>query len=237
MTTTTGQPAAPSVARPAAPRRRGRSRRTALGGALIVVGAIAGFAVYDAGNNREPVIAIARAVPFGQHVTTADLLQVALPADSGLAVVGWSQASEVVGLAATLRNSDLIVVVTGSSLRSVRATARTLPLIREELGLPSTRHASGPAERLVLVVVAPDRPYDLAEIARACSTEVIGSLPHDPAATQVWTDGAEPGRSFRRSALQRAALDLAFALTDRATALRSVDAPVATALRHDGAIS
>lgn len=136
-----------------------------------------------------------------------------------------------------LRNSDLIVVVTGSSLRSVRATARTLPLIREELGLPSTRHASGPAERLVLVVVAPDRPYDLAEIARACSTEVIGSLPHDPAATQVWTDGAEPGRSFRRSALQRAALDLAFALTDRATALRSVDAPVATALRHDGAIS
>ena len=101
MTTTTGRPAAPPVASPAAPRRRGRSRRLALGGALIVVGAIAGFAVYNAEGGREPVIAIARAVPFGQQVTTADLLQVALPEQSGLAVIGWSQTSEVVGRTAT----------------------------------------------------------------------------------------------------------------------------------------
>ena len=101
MTTTTGRPAAPPVASPAAPRRRSRSRRLALGGALIVVGAIAGFAVYSAEGSREPVIANARAVQFGQQVTTADLLQVALPGESGLAVIGWSQMSEIVGRTAT----------------------------------------------------------------------------------------------------------------------------------------
>jgi MinD-like ATPase involved in chromosome partitioning or flagellar assembly len=151
-------------------------------------------------------------------------------ADCGRFVVGHP-------VVAALRNSDLTVVVTGSSLRSVRATARTLPLIRAELGLPPQRHERGPAERLVLVVAAPNRPYDLGEIARACGSEVIGSLPHDPDSTQVWVDGAEPRRSFRRSALQHAAFDLAFALMDRATALRSADAPVAATARLDGTIS
>ena len=89
----------------------------------------------------------------------------------------------------------------------------------------------------MLVVVAPGRPYDVDEIGRACGFEVIGSLPHDPDATQVWMDGAEPRRSFRRTPLQHAALDLAFALMDRVTALRSVDAPVGPTARHDGSIS
>jgi len=153
MTTTTGQPAAPSVARPAAPRRRGRSRRTALGGALIVVGAIAGFAVYDAGNNREPVIAIARAVPFGQHVTTADLLQVALPADSGLAVVGWSQASEVVGLAATtdLFPGQLLTRDAVTAQRAPRAGQAVVGIGVKRGQLPATALA---ARDVVLVIDA-----------------------------------------------------------------------------------
>lgn len=157
----------------------------------------------------------------------ADLPGADVLADCGRFAVGHPVVS-------ALRNSDLTVAVLGSSLRSVRATARTLPLIREELGRPSHRYTPGP---LVLVVVAPGRPYDLAEIARACGTEVIGSLPDDPGAAQVWIDGTEPGRGFRRSALQRSALDLAFGLAERATALPSVDGPVASAPRHDGVIS
>lgn len=150
-------------------------------------------------------------------------------ADCGRFVVGHP-------VVAALRNSDLAVVVLGSSLRSVRATARTLPLIRKELGLPSQRHTPRPSERLVLVVTAPGRPYDLSEIARACEADVVGSLPGDPGAAQVWIDGGQPGRGFRRSALQRSALDLAFELAERATALRSADGPV-IAPRHDGVIS
>lgn len=117
----TGRPATPSVAPPTAPRRRGRSRRLALGGVLIVVGVIAGFAVYNAEGSRQPVIAIARAVPFGQQVTNADLRQVALPEDSGLAVIGWAQSSEIVGRTAT---SDLFP---GQLLTRDAVTAQRLP--------------------------------------------------------------------------------------------------------------
>jgi len=153
MTTTTGQPAASSVAHPAAPRRRGRSRRTALGGALIVVGAIAGFAVYDAGGNWEPVIAIARAVPFGQQVTTADLLQIALPADSGLAVVDWSQASEIVGLAATtdLFPGQLLTRDAVTAQRPPRAGQAVVGIGVKRGQLPATALA---ARDVVLVIDA-----------------------------------------------------------------------------------
>jgi hypothetical protein len=88
---------------------------------LIVVGVIAGFAVYNAEGSRQPVIAIARAVPFGQQVTNADLRQVALPEDSGLAVIGWAQSSEIVGRTAT---SDLFP---GQLLTRDAVTAQRLP--------------------------------------------------------------------------------------------------------------
>ena len=64
-------------------------------------------------------------------------------------------------------------------------------------------------------MVGPDRPYTAAEIEQACGTEVVGTLPHDPAAARVWTDAAPAGRSFRRSPLQRAAAVLADELADR----------------------
>lgn len=121
MTTTTGRPTAAVATRPSSPKRRGRSRRVALGGVLIVVGAIAGFAVYNAEGGREPVIALARAVPYGQQVTNADLLQVALPQGSGLAVVDWSKASDIVGQVAT---TDLF---SGQLLTRDAVTAHRLP--------------------------------------------------------------------------------------------------------------
>ena len=64
-------------------------------------------------------------------------------------------------------------------------------------------------ESIGLLVVGPDRPYGAGEIEQACGTEVVGTLPHDPAAARVWTDAAPAGRSFHRSPLQRAAAELA----------------------------
>jgi hypothetical protein len=123
-------------------------------------------------------------------------------------------------VSAVLRRSDLILLVTGSSLRIVRAAARTLPLIRREVGTAGDA-ISGPG-RLVLVIVGPDLPYTAEEIAGGCQAEVAGTLPHDPVAASVWSDGAPPGRGFQRSRLQRAAGVLASALADRAAACREV---------------
>jgi hypothetical protein len=136
----------------------------------------------------------------------ADLPGADVLADCGRFVLGHP-------ISALLRRSHLIVVVTGSSLRAVRATARALPALRAELGVAG----DDDEDALAVVVVGPDRPYAVDEIEDACETDVLGTLPHDPAAARVWTDAAPAGRGFRRSALQRAARDLATELLDRAT--------------------
>lgn len=121
-------------------------------------------------------------------------------------------------VSAVLRRSDLVVLVAGSSLRVVRAAARTLPLIRRELGTAGeANHGHGP---VTLVIIGPDMPYTAEEIAGGCQTEVAGTLPCDPVAASVWSDGAPTGRGFQRSRLQRAAGVLARALAERATECR-----------------
>lgn len=126
-------------------------------------------------------------------------------------------------ISAVLRRSDLVLLVTGSSLRIVRAAARTLPLIRRELG--ATGDGCGSPGRLLLVIVGPDLPYNAEEIAGGCQIEVAGTLPHDPVAACVWSDGAPPGRGFQRSRLQRSASQLVGALADRAAVCRTVRTP------------
>ena len=113
-------------------------------------------------------------------------------------------------ITALLRRSRFTVVVTGSSLRAARATARVVAQLRAELSL-----APDDDESLGLLVVGPDRPYSVDEIEDGCQAEMVGTLPHAPQVARVWTDGAHPGRSFRRSALHRAAGELAGELTAR----------------------
>ena len=113
-------------------------------------------------------------------------------------------------ITALLRRSRLTLVVTGSSLRAVRATTRVVAQLRAELSL-----APDDDESLGLLVIGPDRPYSVDEIEDGCQAEVVGTLPYAPDAARVWTDGAHPGRSFRRSALLRAAGDLAGELNAR----------------------
>lgn len=104
---------------------------------------------------------------------------------------------------ALLRGSHLTIVVTTSSLRALRATARVVPQLRDVLGV-----AIDDDERLGLVVVGPDQPYSISEIEDSCGAEVVGTLPSDRRAVRVWTDAADPPRSFQRSALQQAAAAL-----------------------------
>lgn len=110
------------------------------------------------------------------------------------------------GVTPLLRACDVIVVVTGSSLRAVRAASRIAPLLQEELEV----RAGDP--RVSVLVVDAGAPYPAAEIAGACRLPLLGELPDDPRAAAVWSDGDRPGRGFGRSPLQREARGLAGAL-------------------------
>lgn len=107
------------------------------------------------------------------------------------------------GVNALLRTCDVLALVTGSSLRAVRAAAQVAPLLREEL------HVRPGDPRVCLLVSVADDPYPAGEIAQACGLPLLGELPDDPRTAAVWSDGDRPARSFGRSALQREASRLA----------------------------
>lgn len=110
------------------------------------------------------------------------------------------------GIDELLAVSDHTVIVTGSSLPAARATSRLLSTLRDVT--PGRWTPAG----LSLLVVRPGRPYSASEIAQSCGVPLIGELPDDAGAAQVWSDGAPPGRGFLRSALQREAMHVASAL-------------------------
>ncbi|GAA1195005.1 hypothetical protein GCM10009608_33070 [Pseudonocardia alaniniphila] len=103
------------------------------------------------------------------------------------------------GVEPLLRTCDALVLVTTSSLRAVRSAARISPQLQKAAGVE-------PGDpRVSLMVVAADEPYSAAEIAEGCRLPLLGDMPKDAGAAAVWSDGARPGRSFARSALQRTA--------------------------------
>ncbi|WP_219414188.1 SAF domain-containing protein [Pseudonocardia nigra] len=69
---------------------------------LGVAGALLGWFVYQQANDRYPVIALARAVPFGQPIELADLREASLPRGTDLSTMPWAEVDRVIGrLAAT----------------------------------------------------------------------------------------------------------------------------------------
>lgn len=106
----------------------------------------------------------------------------------------FAQADGVSGL---LRTCDALVLLTGSSLRAARASARVAPQLAQEL---SVRPGD---PRVSVLVLPPGEPYTGREVAEACGLPLLGELPDDPRAAGVWSDGERPWRGFGRSALQR----------------------------------
>lgn len=85
-----------------ASRLRGAGRRRSvphlLLGALLVAACAAAFVLVSVNSgNRQPVLALARAVPVGHVLTAQDLRQVNVAVDPGVGVVDSSQAAAVVG--------------------------------------------------------------------------------------------------------------------------------------------
>ncbi|MGY1634915.1 hypothetical protein ACI784_24700 [Geodermatophilus sp. SYSU D01186] len=114
---------------------------------------------------------------------------------------------------AVVRRAAAVVVVTGSTLRAVRAAAQAVAELREE-GTGMAPHPGAVAA----VVVGPGEPYGEREIADALGVPVVGVLPRHPRAAAVLSDGAPAGRLFGQSALLRAARSLAVRLVESAEA-------------------
>ena len=105
-----------------------------------------------------------------------------------------------------LTSSDLVVLVTRATLRSTHATQGVTGLLRSDL-----MNSGMGSDCLVSVVVGPGYPYQLGDVATALgdAAPVCGSLPWDPGAAAVLSDGAPGGRKFARSALMKSAGELA----------------------------
>jgi hypothetical protein len=109
-----------------------------------------------------------------------------------------------------LHGADRVVLVTLSNLRAVRATARLVDLLQQDV----LAGRDAPA----LLVVDPGRPYAAANIAAACGLPLLGTLPDDPDTAAVWSEGDPPVRGMAKTPLTRAARRVAATL---ATASRT----------------
>lgn len=98
MTTTAPPTHRESPLRLAPPAARQRRWSVAVAGLLVMLGAALAFAVLwmNAGD-REPVLAVARAVPAGQEISGRDLAVVRVAADPSVQVIPSSRREEVVG--------------------------------------------------------------------------------------------------------------------------------------------
>ncbi|SNR79348.1 hypothetical protein [Blastococcus mobilis] len=115
--------------------------------------------------------------------------------------------------AAVVRRAAAVVMVTGSTLRAVRAAAQAVTELRNEGNGPAP-----PAGGLAALVVGPGEPYGEREIGEALGVPVVGVLPRDARAAAVLSDGAPAGRLFSQSALLRAARSAAARLVGFAAA-------------------
>jgi Flp pilus assembly CpaE family ATPase len=130
--------------------------------------------------------------------------------------------------ASLLAAADLVVLVTGSSLRAVAAARPAATVLRTA----EPAHSSSP--RGWLLVVGERRPYPADEVASSLGLPLLGSLAWDPRAAVVLSDGASAGRWFARTPLMRSVAAVTGRLRDSAESLLSPLSPLkpdATPLR------
>lgn len=118
-----------------------------------------------------------------------------------------------------VRRAAAVIVVTGSSLRAVRAATHAVAALRAE-----SAAGAGP---LAAVVVAAGEPYGEREIGDALGVPVLGALPRDDKAASVLSDGAPAGRFFPQSALLRAAREVAARVAEFAARQEALLSPPA----------
>jgi Flp pilus assembly CpaE family ATPase len=118
-----------------------------------------------------------------------------------------------------LAAADLVVLVTGSSLRAVAAARPAAKAMR------TAEPAGSASPRGWLLVVGERRPYPADEVASSLGLPLLGSMAWDPRAAAVLSDGAPAGRWFARAALMRSATAVIARLRDSAQRRTPLSAP------------
>jgi len=99
-----------------------------------------------------------------------------------------------------LAAADVVVVVSGWHLRSLRQAQALLAELRADL---ASRGAG--ADGLGVLLVGSRSAYGEAEVTAQLGVPVLGVIPDDPRTAQVLSDGTPAGRGFAQSPLLRAA--------------------------------
>lgn len=123
-----------------------------------------------------------------------------------------------------LASADVVVVVSGWGLRSLRATEAALAELRTEL----TERGTG-ADALGLLLVGRRSAYSEAEVGTQLGVPVLGVIPDDARSAEVFSDGAPAGRGVAQSPLVRAVRGVIGPITSygRARSTRLATAPAA----------
>ena len=124
------------------------------------------------------------------------------------------------GPAPLLRQADLTVLLTRTTLPAIAATRGAARPLREELA----QHGTG-ADMLTLLLVGEGQPHSAREIRQAVGVPVLTSLAWDPVAAEVLSLGATPPRRFQSSRLIRSARATASAVGDLLATRRDRLAP------------
>lgn len=95
-----------------------------------------------------------------------------------------------------LENSDLVVLVTRSTLPAIVAVNSWLPGLRQ--------HLDDRGVAVVLLTIGAGRPYTKQEIEAQLKVPVAVDLPQDPVTAEVFHLGTTPTARFKRSPLYRA---------------------------------
>jgi hypothetical protein len=131
-----------------------------------------------------------------------------------------------------LRQADLVLLVTGTSLPAVAAARARLGVLREELAVTATGGTDASAFGLLLV--GEGRPYTAREITGALGVPTVAALAWDPASAEVLSAGATPGRRFDTSPLVRSTRAAISAVGELVTSRRDRLAPRTTHAGTEG---
>ncbi len=124
------------------------------------------------------------------------------------------------GPAPLLREADLTLLTTRTTLPAIAAARARAGLLGEEL----TNQGTG-SDALALLLVGEGQPYSAQEIRGAVAAPVGATVAWDPVNAEVFSLGATPGRRFQSSALVRSVHAAASAIQALVTTRRERLAP------------
>ncbi len=111
--------------------------------------------------------------------------------------------------------TDLIILVTRTSLRALAALRLNLPIIQSQVdSLPG-------AAKIVLLLIGPGRPYTAAEIQDQFGIPIIAELPWDEPSAQILSDGSPEPKRWAQNRYFRAINKAVDALVTQITADRA----------------